>query len=169
MSEDGHIAEIVRVHGWYAANVADADPPFVYTIGLTTTWDHPELIVFGLEPQDAYDVLAVIVAAIRAGDSYRVAGRYSGILQGDFKVGLRKVDETQHEVYLGYAMGHVRYMGRAASLTAMQVFLPDAAGRFPFDVGCDIDVHRAQPRLDVPLTPREIRKWRSKWGSGDCP
>ena len=47
------IAEVVREHGWYAASVSDHDPPFLYSIGLMQTSDHPELIVFGLEPDNA--------------------------------------------------------------------------------------------------------------------
>ena len=31
---DEEIAEIVQQYGWYAANVNDAEPPFLYTIGL---------------------------------------------------------------------------------------------------------------------------------------
>lgn len=29
---DEEIADIVRQHGWYAANVNDAEPPFLHTI-----------------------------------------------------------------------------------------------------------------------------------------
>ena len=45
------IAEVVREHGWFAASVGDHEPPFLYSIGLMQTCDHPELIVFGLDPE----------------------------------------------------------------------------------------------------------------------
>ena len=39
---ENEIAEVVRERGWFSAHVYDADPPFIYTIGLMQTWDHPE-------------------------------------------------------------------------------------------------------------------------------
>jgi hypothetical protein len=30
---DEEIAEVFREHGWYAANISDGKPPFLYTIG----------------------------------------------------------------------------------------------------------------------------------------
>lgn len=48
-------------------------------------------------------------------------------------------------------------------LEAVQVFWPDKNGKFPFDVGCDLDVYQRQPRLDLALTPSEIREFRRQW------
>jgi hypothetical protein len=48
-------------------------------------------------------------------------------------------------------------------LEAVQVFWPDKNGKFPFDVGCDLDVYQRQPRLDLPLPPSEVREFRRRW------
>lgn len=82
---EDEIAEVVREHGWYAADVYDGEPPFMYTIGLMQTWDHPELILFGRESRTAYGILAAMVESIKVGGSYRNPGTYSGILQGDYR------------------------------------------------------------------------------------
>ena len=100
---EGEIAEIVRQYGWYAANIHNANPPFLYSIGLMQTWDHPELIVFGLQSEKALGILSNMVDLIRAGGSYRQPGTFSGILQNDFPISTRLVDPTQHPVYLRYA------------------------------------------------------------------
>jgi hypothetical protein len=60
-------------------------------------------------------------------------------------------------------MGYCRYIGRIGELEAMQAFWPDGNSRFPFEVGCDLAVYQLQPRLDVGLTPREVRRWRRQW------
>lgn len=62
-------------------------------------------------------------------------------------------------------MGYVRYLGRTGELEAMQVFWPDKAGKFPYEVGCDLDVFRCQPRLDLALTRSEMKEFERRWGS----
>ena len=64
---DDEIAEVVREYGWYAASVSDHVPPFLYSIGLMKSCQHPELIVFGLDPQNAYALLSGLISAARAG------------------------------------------------------------------------------------------------------
>jgi Domain of unknown function (DUF4262) len=159
---DDGIAEDIRNHGWSALDVYDAAPPFIYTVGLTETWNHPELIVFGMPPKSLSGILSAMVHTIKGGATYAKAGTYSGILQGDTLIGVRAVDPTQHQVYLGYAMGRVWVTNR--NLEAMQVFWPDKAGKFPYEVGCDLGVYNRQPRLDLALTPSEIAEFERQWG-----
>ena len=161
-SEDKEIAQSVAKHGWHAVDVNDASPPFVYTCGLMTTFDHPELIILGLDSREAYSVLAIMVEELRHGHSFANPGSYDGILEGR-PIAVRKVHATQREMYLGYAMGHCRLMGNSGGLRARQVFWPDKQGRFPFDVGCDLDVYRLQPRLDLEVPPSERRAFRRQF------
>ena len=158
------IAEIVREHGWYAASIYDHEPPFLYSIGLMQTCDHPEFIVFGLEPDNAHALISALVEGIHAGQSYRQPETREVMIGGDeHRVGFRRVDPTQHPVYLGFAMGYCRFVGIVGELEAMQVFWPDADGKFPFEVGCNLDVFRLQPRLDIALTPSEVRRFERQW------
>jgi hypothetical protein len=159
---ESEIADIIRKHGWYVADVFDGEPPFLYTIGLMRTWDHPEFILFGLDSKTAHQILSALVVSIRAGRSYRGPGAYSGVLQGDFQVGIRPVHPTRHPLYLGYAMGYLRSIGRIGDLEAVQVFWPDRTGQFPYEVGCDVNVVCCQPRLDLALTAAEIAEFERK-------
>lgn len=161
---DEEIAEIVREHGWYAACVNDHEPPFVYTIGLMQTCNHPEFIIFGIDSDNAYALLKGLFRDVRSGKSYAEPGIYTIELGGDqHRVGFRNVHPTQHPLYLGFAMGFMRNIGRMGDLQVMQAFWPDRAGKFPFEVGCASDVAHLQPRLDISLTPREIREWERRW------
>jgi hypothetical protein len=161
---DDEIAEIVREHGWFAADVNDGNPAFMYTIGLMQTCSHPEIIVFGLHSPSAYALLATLFDDIRAGRSFAEPGVYTLSIGNDqHRVGFRHVDETQHPLYLGFAMGFMRNLGRIGELEAVQAFWPDKDGKFPFDAGCDYSVYEAQPRLDIALTPSEIRRWEKQW------
>ena len=161
---DEEIAEIVREHGWYAANVNDADPPFLYTIGLMETCKHPEFIIFGLDADNAYALFSGLIADIRNGKRYSGNGVYTIDLGGDqHQVGFRRVHPTQHPLYFGFAMGFLTNIGRIGELEAMQAFWPDREGKFPFDVGCDLAVFHIQPRLDIGLTDREVREFERRW------
>src|SRR5688572_12220497 len=123
MSEEEEIASVVRHHGWYAANVFDANPPFLYSIGLMQELDHPEFIVFGLEPNNAHALISGLIHEIRSGRSFAEPGVESGSFDGvEHRVGFRRVHPTQHPLYLGFAMGYCRYQGRTGELEAMQVF-----------------------------------------------
>ena len=152
---EDEIAEVVRGHGWFAARVSDHDPPFFYSIGLVQTCGHPELIVFGLDPSDAHVLLSAIVREIRAGRSHAQPDVYTVAMAEDHRVGIRRAHPTQHQLYLGYAMGYSRYLGRIGELEAAQVFWPDSGARFLFDVGCDLGPYRCQPRLDIAV-PRAV-------------
>jgi hypothetical protein len=160
---EDEIAGVVREHGWFAASISDHDPPFLYSIGLMQTYGHPELIVFGLDQSDAHVLLSGMVREIRAGCLYAQSGIYTVPLTEDHRVGVRRVHPTQHPLYLGFAMGYCTYLGRMGGLEACQVFWPDPGGKFPFEVGCDIEAYRCQPRLDIALTPSEIKEFERRW------
>jgi hypothetical protein len=160
---DEAIAQDVAKYGWSALSISDAAPPFSYSCGLMTTFDHPELIVFGMESRESYNVLAAMVKELRSGRSFSAPGTYDGILE-HAQIAIRRVHPTQHELYLGFAMGHCTYMGKLGGLEALQVFWPDKQGRFPFEVNCDLDVYGSQPRLDLEVPPSELRAFRRQFG-----
>lgn len=161
---DEEIAEIIRRHGWYVANVNDAEPPFLYTIGLMQTCQHPEFIIFGLDADNAYALLSQLRSNVQGGQRYSDNGVQLVTIGGDeHRVGFRRVHPTQHPLYLGFAMGFLRTSGHIGELEAIQVFWPDGHGRFPFDAGCDFGVCKLQPRLDISLTPREVRDFERQW------
>jgi hypothetical protein len=161
---DDEIAEVVRKHGWFAASIGDQEPPFLYSIGLMQTWSHPELIVFGLDADNARALFSGLIRGIHTGQSYAEPGAYTVHIGGtDHRVGCRRVHPTQHPLYLGFAMGFCRRIGRIGGLQAVQLFWPDEAGKFPFEVGCDLGVFRLQPRLDIPLSPSEVRQFERLW------
>jgi hypothetical protein len=158
------IAAVVHEHGWFAASISDHAPPLLYSIGLMQTCNHPEIVVFGLDPDDAYAMISDLFRRIGAGRSFASPGVHALTIGGiDRRIGIRTVHPTQHPLYLGFAMGYCRHIGRWGELEAVQAFWPDRAGRFPFEIGCDPEVFRLQPRLDIALTPPEVRRFERLW------
>lgn len=161
---DQEIAEIVRKHGWFAANISDHKPPFLYTVGLMGTCRHPEFIMFGLDAEDAFALFSQLISDIRSGRSYSEPGVHVvKIGEAEHRVGFRRVHPTRHPLYLGFAMGHCTLIGKLGELEAMQAFWPDQNGKFPFEVGCDLAVYELQPRLDIGLSHSEVEKFQRQW------
>src|SRR5689334_13370265 len=67
VSEDDEIDRSVVQHGWHAIGVDDHEPPFLYTIGLISQFQHPELVILGLEGKTAHPLVARSVEMIRNG------------------------------------------------------------------------------------------------------
>jgi len=91
-------------------------------------------------------------------EAFGAPGVYIG-LATDRSVATRPVHDTQHPVYLGYAMGFYRHIGAPETLRAIQLFWPDESGLFPFDLGCDSHVAHLQPRLELPELRPDERRW----------
>jgi hypothetical protein len=125
--------------------ISDIKPPFAYTVGLMFSLQHPELIIFGLRDAGS-SILRTKAGMICDGRRFDSPDEYEGVLEAG-EIATRPVHGTQHEFYLGYAMGYCREHGRPGGLQAVEVFWPDAEGRFPFRPGCDERVWAAQPRL----------------------
>ena len=155
------IAQDVEQNGWSCITIHDAEKPFAYTAGLMHTCQHPELIIFGRLRDDS-GILDSLVAAIRDGNRIDEPQEYD-LLDG-FPIATRRVHRTQHELYFGFAMGFLTNIGRMGELEAVQVFVPDRNGVYPFQPNCSLTVYESQPRLDIGLTKSELSAWRRQWG-----
>jgi len=129
----------ISEYGWQCLSVGQrADDPdedfvsFCYTIGLTVTFEHPELIIFGLPQASAHDILAECVSKLRKNGVIPQDQRVPDILADDLDVVLRPMREEYYSEYLGTA---VRYFGDE-SVRALVVFWPDANNVLPWEPGC---------------------------------
>jgi Domain of unknown function (DUF4262) len=159
VGEDDEIDRSVVEHGWHAIAIDDREPPFLYTCGLITQFQQPELVILGLTRKMAYSVVASIVEVIRNGTRLDAGSRVD--LDG-LVIAIGPFHPSQHELYLGYAMAHARR--HATRLRALQVFWPDNDGRFPFDLTCDAEVRALQPRLELPASRSELGAFRREFG-----
>jgi hypothetical protein len=159
-SPDDLVAQDVAKYGWSCITIHDAKKPFAYTAGLMHTYQHPELIVFGRLTDDS-GILDSLVMAIRDGSRIDEPREYD-LLEG-FPIATRRVHATQHELYFGFAMGFLTNIGRMGELEAVQIFVPDRHGVYPFQPNCSLPVYESQPRLDIGLTKSELAGWRRQW------
>lgn len=133
-------ADIARL-GWAAVGVfPTADQTgfgFTYTVGLTETCKHPELIVCGLAMDQAHGILAGAVDLIKDGTVMVDGKRYGQVLSDPYVVEARAVPKPVRPLNLVIQ----RY---GADVEALQIVWPDADGRFPGEPGMDEELAAVQ-------------------------
>ena len=83
---DKKVLPALEEWGWYVLSVA-AKPPFSYSIGLFEYFQHPEIILFGLDSKSTHGIINDAGRRIREGRKYDVGVRYNDLLkdyEGDF-------------------------------------------------------------------------------------
>jgi len=143
-------ADIERV-GWSVVSVfSDGEEPgFSYTIGLSRTFSHPEIIVFGIPPEAAHGMCSSIVKnTLRKGGSAIPGPLYDNIADG-YGIRFIRVDSAfrdQRMLLLKLCYDDPR------KVLALQMVWPDPDNKFPWEAGFDHRYDLAQPLLGkVPL------------------
>lgn len=158
----------VAEHGWHVVKVfsdAESGPPFAYTIGLETTFDHPEILIFGLNDDldFMHRVLNGIGDRIRGGERFAHGDAKRKILPG-YVCPFARVPKSAYAEHLGVA---IAYHG-GTSFRALQCIWPDPKKRLPWDPKVMPPVLRRQPVLNrLDAGPRD-RAWpfadaHSRW------
>lgn len=116
--------------GWHCVALTEK-PSFVYTIGLTHTWKHPEIVIAGLQPRNARGVLAACARMIREDGAVFLGGQHNEIALG-FPVRFQAVEYARLRITFGMARAWYQ-----ADVPFVQLVWPDPQGRFPSDPDCD--------------------------------
>lgn len=122
----------IKEYGWHVILVDEDDegPSFGYTIGLYKTYQHPEIILFGLKIELIHSIINIIGQNIASGISYIEGNEYDNILEG-YNCKIIDVDHKRYEEYFGYALWY--YNG--SSFPAIQCVWPDKMHHYPWDEG----------------------------------
>lgn len=118
-------------------------PPYAYTVGLTETYECPELLIFGVGQEIANVVFHAVVDRIKSG------ARFS---DGDVLVEVLNlpcsIKAVPSEAALPYALNvATRYEHSAQLPTFQQIVYPDQAGTFPWEPRYDEGMRRVQTEL----------------------
>jgi hypothetical protein len=123
----------VHRFGWHCLSVhpraGEAGSQFTYTIGLSETFGHPEIMIFGLDSKVSHGILHDCVNMIRNGTVFLPNVAYPGVIGGDFKVLFKVVRKDCLPEYFGAA---VRFYDDQDFHGAV-MFWPDKHGCFPWE------------------------------------
>lgn len=133
---DERLLRALAREGWICigASPLPADPEgtprFAYTAGLERTWDHPELIMLGVDWPHSRELLAAAVERVAAGETFAPGRRCPGLLPA----GDAAFVEVSH-AHRFFNLTYARWLYGGADFRALQLVWPDAAGRYPWDEG----------------------------------
>jgi hypothetical protein len=130
-------------YGWHVAQVFSEDnsyPPFAYTIGLEEKFDHPEVVIFGLnnDLDFMHQVLNGIGSRVQKGERFLHGSSKKAILPG-YSCQFARFPKSAYEDHLGRAIDH--YDGK---FRCVQCIWPDPKKKLPWD-----------PRVMLPILSRE--------------
>ena len=139
------ILAVIEEFGWMVVAVPEDDqgPGFAYSIGLHGSFNHAEVIVFGLSLDATRGIVNAVGEEIRRGLRFGDGDRSGEIVEG-FPVEFRAVAPEFHDEYFGQAL---KVYGE--TFAALQCVWPDRHGTFPGQGGCREECERAQPSLQV--------------------
>lgn len=144
-AEDRIIHDVQR----YGCHIAmfEADdylPPFAYTIGLYETFQHAEIICFGLPLTVMHPILNHAFKLVQSGETLEHSKYYDGFLEG-YKVQFLPVSRDYYANYTGYASW---YYDRGFEFPMLQLVWPDKEHHFPWEDTFTSAWKFKQPLLD---------------------
>ncbi|HZF74732.1 MAG TPA: DUF4262 domain-containing protein [Acetobacteraceae bacterium] len=142
------VGAAMEEHGWsvVALPAEEGRPPFAYTVGLEKNYGHPEIVLVGeFASKVVQGVLNAAGAKVKEGAKYE-AGQQTKDVVGRFEVAFRGIEEEVAAKNMPMAQ-LLQEEAIARPVRALQIFLPDAAGRFPWQRGCEARMARSQKAL----------------------
>lgn len=130
--------ENIDTHGWESVYVFDekeTKQPYLYSIGLEQTFNHPEVVIFGLARKTMHGILSDIVHDIKNGVVFEKNKRIANVISSDFEVMFKAIKEEYYSEYLGIAKDYYKKPFRAWIM-----FWPDKNNVLPLEECCELDI-----------------------------
>jgi hypothetical protein len=139
----------IREHGCSIINIpwggTVKEPPFSFSIGLFANYGHPELILIGMNGENAGPIINEVRDHVAKGRTFADGEICDEILANDYKVCFLHVPLMVYPQYLGTALWF--YAKCPVVFPCLQAVWPDVNGHFPWEAECDADARQDQPLL----------------------
>ncbi|PCI35083.1 MAG: hypothetical protein COB60_04225 [Flavobacteriaceae bacterium] len=120
------------------------NPGFGYSIGLVKEFNHPELIIIGLNPESTGAIINNAKDEIEKGTKFIEGINYPGFLV-ELPVQFLEVKKEHYPDYLGYAGW---YNDNSIDFPSLQIVWTDREGIFPWESEFNENFKFKQPLLD---------------------
>ncbi|MGM0557236.1 MAG: DUF4262 domain-containing protein [Myxococcota bacterium] len=155
----------IEQHGWSISGVMGEGglPSWAHSIGLWHSYDHPEIIIFGLEMELVESVLKIAANRVHEGADFE-DGEANDELLENHRVEFREIDDRWKSTLMGYATGFYD----DESFPALQLFLPTNEGLFPWDDDFPDEINHVQPLLyESDASAAHIERLLTALGDGE--
>jgi hypothetical protein len=138
---DKQLISVIKKQGWGVIDVSDAPIPFSFTVGLSYSYNHPELLVSGMDIRTSAYVLNVFSDKISKGLVIE-----DGLIDEDSTGGKFYFSNIAWRELPSYFGTAIWFYGNA-KFKAIQCYWADKAGHFPFEPKCRSTVKKMQLNL----------------------
>lgn len=141
----------IQKHGWYCNYIKgkEGEPSFAYTIGLSASYGHPEVIIFGLSMESAYGLLSDVATLAAKRHSIDMSRPVDKLLK-NLPCYFIEVPAQERDRYALSA----RWYYEGLNFPMFQLVWPSQSGLFPWDYD-DQSFIKDQPILgDIPATEK---------------
>ena len=121
----------------------DSGPGFAYSVGLFHNFDHPEILIVGLDLDLMHRIINNLRDDIQNGTRLHPTRRVAGILER-FDCEFRDVAVSHYRELLGCAI----WFYRGTDFPALQCVWPDMNGHFPWETNFNAKLKNRQPMYD---------------------
>lgn len=136
------ILDDIANFGWHCVGIfAEGEQPqYSFTVGLFQSYNHPELIIFGLAPKIAHQILCIVADAAKLGGPLDLT-QPSDALVNDYLCCFAQVPVSEYHEHVGFCRWY--YGGNDFPL--YQIVWPSRAGLFPWHPQAAPEFRAVQP------------------------
>lgn len=153
--DDAKLLADVEEYGWHVVNILEKDdtPGWAFSVGLHENFNHPEIVVFGLNVDVMHSMINAIGDDVREGKTFAIDELYPELIES-YSCTFKPVNQVWYYDFLGYA----NWFYQNRDYSALQCIWPDRNGRFPWEPEFNPNWLWAQPLLfcDEPVTARTV-------------
>ena len=144
--EQRRILADIQENGLHIACTPESSgaPGYSCSLGLSHSFDHPEVIVFGLAPDVAAELINALADEASDGRKFLPGTEAADLLQS-YPVRFTAVDDQQREQFFGAAT----WLYAERDLEVVQLVYPDQKGRWPWDESAREGFRANQPLLSA--------------------
>ncbi|GGI53576.1 DUF4262 domain-containing protein [Oxalicibacterium solurbis] len=126
------VLDDIAKFGWHFVSVMEDEthPPHGFTVGLFETFNHPEVLIIGLDAKLMHSMANEIARNLKAGQSISPGDNYPGLIT-DFDCVLVNVDKAHYQSHVGFA----RWYYEGNNFPLVQCVWPSNEGLFPWQEG----------------------------------
>lgn len=118
-------------------------PAFAYSVGLVETYNHPEVICFGLGQKILHEIINDVAEIIKKEGEVDPEREYENVFKNS-RAKFLKIDQRNIQDYFGLA---IEYSG-SQKITALQLIWTDRNNKFPWEIDFESEFKYMQPLLD---------------------
>lgn len=150
----------IEQYGFSVIHVSEDEigPAFSYSIGLFQTYEHPEIILFGLPHESSQIIISNCAVEIKSGRRYK-PDELNGDIVPNYDCVFKIVPSEWYDDYVGQAQRF--YQGSAFHL--LQCVWPDRSNKLPWQPGFTESLRHRQPLLCGQYGTDPAVNLRSPW------